>query len=304
LKHNCQKLTEIVQDITFQATNIRNLGQEKLAAAFAAKERIEKVIETEGKEIVARKILGKDFLGVEEVKKAFNIEEEIELPPIPFSWKEIKRAKELGQMLILRIDRRSDGVPLTMVNIKKLLNNHTADGTVLLEEEEFSSYESFYSYETPAAGWALVSKTELLDTDDQTYVEQTDSIVDYLEEIYRDEMPEVYQKAISEYILARPIILKLLESPRDTKGAEILESLAITKLTRQSPIEFVYDSVVLRQNYGEVFMLGKYIWTRLIDSSGCFVDLGFQYEDSGVIIDNTHPAAFYSFLVACVSLSR
>ncbi len=70
----------------------------------------------------AREIMGeREVMGPEEVKKAFGIEvPESEVPPIPFNETELKRAKELGQFLVLRVDKTQDGQPLTM---QKLMNN-------------------------------------------------------------------------------------------------------------------------------------------------------------------------------------
>ncbi|MCX6782123.1 MAG: hypothetical protein NTW66_03340 [Candidatus Magasanikbacteria bacterium] len=51
----------------------------------------------------AERIFGEDFHGPEAVEKTFDFHvRESEVPPIPFSQEDLERAKELGQMLILR----------------------------------------------------------------------------------------------------------------------------------------------------------------------------------------------------------
>ena len=61
----------------------------------------------------ARELLGEDLIGPEEIEKTWGVRPE-EIPDIPFSREELERAKEMGQMLLLRVDRTEDGKPMSM----------------------------------------------------------------------------------------------------------------------------------------------------------------------------------------------
>src|SRR3989339_855277 len=61
----------------------------------------------------AKELLGEDLIGPEEVEKTWGVRPE-EIPDIPFSREELERAKEMGQMLVLRVDRTEDGKPMSL----------------------------------------------------------------------------------------------------------------------------------------------------------------------------------------------
>src|SRR3989344_7705133 len=89
---------------------------------------IEKSIEILGKENV---------FGSADVEKTWGVK--VEAPPIPLSKEDLERAKELGQMLMLRIDKTEDGKPLTVQAMSALLaDRYTkgAQGVPVYEQEK------------------------------------------------------------------------------------------------------------------------------------------------------------------------
>ena len=59
------------------------------------------------------------MFGPADVEKTWGVK--VEAPPIPFSKEDLERAKELGQMLMLRIDKTKDGKPLSMEAMHEIL---------------------------------------------------------------------------------------------------------------------------------------------------------------------------------------
>jgi len=122
----------------------------------------------------AKEILGKEnVFDHEAIKVAFgaeNIQINLEqIPNVPFSEEELERAKELGQFLILRVDKTADGQSLTMERMNKLLADEfkeTGKGKILFKTDDSGNIEAnawyknedFFLEEIPKLSWALVTK--------------------------------------------------------------------------------------------------------------------------------------------------
>jgi len=241
----------------------------------------------------ANEIMGNDYLGSEAVEKAFDIKLEInEIPAIPFSMGELEKAKELGQMLILR-------QPITMEQINDSLGGKVKDGKKLLysvdestgklKDDAWYKDEEFYKNEKPEAKWALISKEVIPDSESKNYLDQTDKIVGYLQnQVFKDKpMPKEYQEAIDDYLKAKVEIAKTMKSDWE-KAAEMLEGLKITELTRQSPAEALYDLVLYFQTNGEKLLPNRYTWTKHRDSVGELVFVG-SFGSGGVNVRRWGP---------------
>ena len=109
----------------------------------------------------AKEILQENYLGPEAIEKAFGIRLNPEnIPPILFTKEELERAKELGQSLILRMDKAPDGQPLTMQKMQELLQpqfTSEAKGKIL-DNTDWYQNEDFFTKETPKLHWALASR--------------------------------------------------------------------------------------------------------------------------------------------------
>ncbi len=101
----------------------------------------------------AQEIMSKDFLCPEAIAKAFPgiTLETKNIPNIPFSKEDLLRAKELGQCLILHVDKAPDGAPMTMQKIIELRQGMTGDGKKLLysfgEQKQGMKSNAWYANE-------------------------------------------------------------------------------------------------------------------------------------------------------------
>lgn len=228
----------------------------------------------------AKEILKQDFLGKEEIERAFDIKiEDKDIPEIPFTKEDIEKAKELGQFLILRTDKIDKKTPLTIENLNKHLKGKTKEGGKILYSDSYKS-EDLYKTEIPKLSWALTSKELIPDSTSKNYLQQTELIVKYLKEkVFKDtDISESYQQAITEFEAQKDEIEKLMTTDWK-KAAEKLEKLQINQLTRQTPVETIYDLIAYLHTNNQRLLENKYTWTKRRDSDGGLVGVGFF--DSG-----------------------
>lgn len=258
---------------------------------------------------IAREKLGDDFIGPEEIRAAFGDEVEIsEIPPIPFSPEALEKAKELGQMLVLRVDKAADGSPLTMLKIHDILNDRLdADGrgeVLRSRDDEWKMKSDFYTKESAANGWALVSKETVPDSTSKNYLQQTETLVNYLQnEVFAGKpLPEEYQSAIDEFEREKASIAELISSDWK-KATEKLEALQVNQLTRQTPVEALYDLMVRYQQTDERLLTDIYTWTNRRLSGGALVCVGY-FKSDGVGVYGYEPGYADSNLGVSFSRSR
>lgn len=191
---------------------------------------------------MAKRIMGKDFLGAEAVNKAWEcVLKDEDLPKIPFSRQELWEAKERGEFLIFRIDYRT--VPLTMKVMNEFQEEYFKEQFVkfLLDKDKLEG-QDFYDKQVPRYGWALVGKGVIENTKDENAIEQLEIVIDYLKnEVYKDRpLPPEYQEAVEEYEKKKnePDIKRY--GWGRLKVTDFME-LKINQLTKQTPVEFFYD---------------------------------------------------------------
>lgn len=212
---------------------------------------------------IAEKILGKEgILGSETVEKVFgvNLSPE-EIPAIPFSIEDIKRAKELDQFLVLRINKTQSGEPLTVAKMGAYLTDKIGGEVFFYGQTEngepYNHHNSgeVYNYDKnkiPDFGWALTSKKIITGSPhgESTYLEQTKLLSDHLKnKVFKDmDMPAQYGEAIEEFNnylkenfknKSDQEIKKLLQDR--SKFVPEITNLKINQLTRHSLIEAMYD---------------------------------------------------------------
>ena len=143
----------------------------------------------------AREILGEDnFIGPEDIHNTFGFTPET-IPPIPFSRKEIVRAKELGQQLILYVDTK-DGVPFTLEGMIDSADNKTSDGGPIVYDRETLNVCEVTDV-CPRSAWRLTTPKVLKNTINKNYLDQTEALINYLRDaVFKDtELPESYQRS-------------------------------------------------------------------------------------------------------------
>ncbi len=86
-------------------------------------QKVEVIIDIDQQIEKAQEIMGEnEVMGPSEVEKAFGIKiEESEIPNIPFTEAQLERAKELGQFLVLRVDKAQDKKTLSMLKMHEIL---------------------------------------------------------------------------------------------------------------------------------------------------------------------------------------
>jgi len=237
----------------------------------------------------AREIIGKEnFVGPPEIQIAFGFEPELStVPEIPFTEDDLEKAKELEQMLVLRVDKAPDGSPLTMQKIKEITGNKVKDGGEVFYDQDWYEDEEFYKGETVNAGWALVSKEFIPESTSKNYLEQTEVAIDYLRnQVFAGKpLPKEYQDAIDEFESQKTEIAGLLGSDWQS-ASEKLAKLSITGLIRQSPVEAIYDLTTHFQNTEERLLPEAYAWTSRRDSGGSLVDVGDVGSDGVGVYDD------------------
>jgi len=284
---------EVILQKTFELKGIFGITSESALEGEIA-EQIEK----------AKEILGNDCLGPNEVKKAFGIEiKSTEVPSIPFSAAELEKAKSLGQFLVLRVNHDLDGSPLTMQRMEGLLKTRyeSEDEKVLYDTDWYES-EKFFTEETPEMEWALTSKEVIPDSTDKNYLHQTDTLKDYLNQVFPEGLPAEYQEAVQEFTSQRDEIERLISDDWKEAAAR-LEALKITQLTRKTPVETLYDLLMYHQNNGERPLENMYSWTNRRYSGGRLVYVGF-FESVRVFVPARGPDSRSDGLGVSFSRSR
>ena len=243
----------------------------------------------------AKEIFGKkDVLSIEEIEKTFGIKVRAEdVPNIPFSKEELKRAKELNQFLILRVDKAKDGTEITMKKMYEMLSEEfkkEGHGKILYDTDWYEK-EEFFTKDKPKLSWSLVSKEIIPDSNSKNYLEQTERIIDYVKDsVFKGKtMPKEYQDALKEFAEKKSELQRLMNDDWQ-KATQLLADLAITKLTRQSPAEFIYDVLAYFKNNKERLMENIYTWTSRRDSGGRLVSVG-GFGSGGVRVSGGRPGS-------------
>jgi hypothetical protein len=256
----------------------------------------------------AREILGENFFGPDEIEKVFaaNIET---VPDIPFSREELERAKELGQQLILQVDAMTNAkkkhVPLTLESLKQRFTKAHDDKPIWYEQDWYNN-EDLFKKEKPRTGWRLTSKDLVPGSTSKSYLEQTDVLIEHLQQqVFKGmKLPKQYEDAIAEFKLKRSGIEPLAKSGTDAEwrqGSQMLVDLAITKLTRELSVEVMYRLILNDQTLKDKPLPSTYTWTASLGPGGTLVHVGF-FGEKGVRGLRSHPDTRYGTLG--VSFSR
>ena len=241
----------------------------------------------------AVEILGKEnVFGPKEVEKTFGVRL-AEVPGIPFSVQEIERAKEMGQMLVLRVEKTEDGKPMSIGTISDIVvKKWKSEGSAMLRTHDgWKSFigEEAFTKNAPRSGWALVSREVLSDSLSKNYIEQTEVLIKTLKEkAFKDmELPEAYQEAIEEFQSQKDELTKLM-TENWQEAAKRLSTLKITQLTRQSLEEVVYDLAIYYDSNKKRLLADKYARTSSLEPVGRLVRVG-GFKSDGVLGSGWEP---------------
>jgi len=242
----------------------------------------------------AKEIMGSDFMGPDEIQKAFDVEV-TDVPQIPFSKEELEKAKELGQFLILRVDKDQKGTNLTLKRIEEIIQpKWEASGKGKLFRDDRWSLErsEFFDNETPRAGWALTSKEIVEDTRYKELLGQMSGMTDYLEkEVFpNNEVPDDFKKAIAEFKAEEGKLIDLTGPNGNlSEAAEIIGKLKITEIVIPSASEVFYDAITFYENTGKKLLDGYCCTTstHFFPSHGTFVWISWFGQPDGTTVNST-----------------
>jgi MoxR-like ATPase len=246
-------------------------------------------------------ILGKEnVLGPAAVEEAFGVKLQ-EVPVIPFSRAELQEAAKLKQMLVLRIDKTKEGKPMNMDEISKVFRGRFSNdpqGGVLATPEGWRLFvggEAF-SKDVPRAGWALVSKELIPGSTGKNYLEQTNLLLDYIFfKVFRSgPVPEIYAVALGEFNDEYEALKKLL-STDPLEAARRLSELKITKLSRHSLVEAVYDVSLRMDATGQRSLAFSDTLTSTRAQNGDFVHIG-NFSSRGLSGNARNPGNVSDFV--------
>ena len=250
----------------------------------------------------AETLFGQDFLGPEQIEKAFGIKID-DVPEIQFSLDELRQAKDRGEMLVLYTDKAPDGQSLTMEKMFVLLKpQFDKDGKGgVLYNTEWCRDEDFFKKEAPKAKWGLVGKDFIPNSTDKNYLQQTEALADFVKNtVFKGQpIPPEYQEAIREFEIQKGDIGKLLGSDWGEAGKR-LAALKLTQMTRTSPVEDAYRLLAYFQNSGDKLLPATVNWTNRRASDGYFVYLG-NFGSFGVLVYRWNPGLQVPDIGVCFS---
>lgn len=229
----------------------------------------------------AIEILGKEnVLGPKEVEKTFGVRVE-NIPEIPFSPEELERAREMNMMLVLRVDKTKDGKPMSLEAMNEIVADRwdtERKGRLLDTAEGWRDSvlgSEAYSTTSVSAGWALTTKDVLPNSTKKNYIEQTEIIVQSLREnVFKGmEIPKHFVDAIAEFESKKDYFAELMGRDPE-KAAQELAELSITKLTRATIQDCIYDLALYYDTYGKRLLGNRYAWSGSLSWDGSLVDLG------------------------------
>lgn len=255
--------------------------------------------------IQARQILGKaSVMGPEEIYKAFGVVLAPEqIPDIPFNLQDLKNAKRLNQFLVLRIDRRAKKIPLTIQNLHSSCQPTFTEnkyGRILYSIDWYKN-EEFYTTTVSRPGWYLVDRHPVKKSlDNKNFSDQTKLIVEYLtKEIFANDLPEIFRSAIREFEQAVYEIDELMKTNWQATAKRFAD-LSINNLCRRTPVEIVYDFLIVFFNNKERLLEKYYDWTSSLDADGYLVYVGGG-AGNGLSVSGSRPGLCGPALGWCLS---
>jgi hypothetical protein len=250
----------------------------------------------------ALEIMGElQFIGPEDIQKTFGFTPE-NIPVIQFSTEELERAKELGQQLILYVDKDENNNPLTTREMKKRLPEKTQSGKTFFYNDWYDDDEELNDT-TPSKGWRLTTPEVIEKSTSKNYLEQTETLIKYLEnEVFKDtDMPEKFQQAITEFNTNKDEISDLMGS--DWKeAAKKLANLEINKLTREQSSEIIYRLAINEKKFKTENLENTWSWSNSVGSGGSLVHVG-DFDSRGLFVGRNDPRDGSGIVGVCFSRS-
>ncbi len=328
------------QDAKFRITNIHELHQQLVDAMKNAQEfseqnsiaqKIKLTLEKEINELqkllglridIAREIMGENFYGSEEIERAFGFKVlSSEIPPIPYSKKQLRNAMRRGDMLILRVAHDNEGKQMTLKRIQELIDQHPSSAVQksLLGHSHGYTIEKFFHTDHLIAEWRIVGSRFIKDPNrfvnmyekpsiGANYMEQTRILRSYLKsinELTDEEERECTDKKLYKICEQTKVAwddpTQLVHISNLKKYAKKLANLKINRHHRRSPAEMVYDFILQKNRNPNLFFSNKRDASRTLSSLETFVCVGYLDDPNlshleGMVEPNR--GSFYTGLIA------
>jgi len=212
----------------------------------------------------ARNIFGEDFFGPEEIAETFGIKLSPEqIPPLDIDPAQLKLARPRRlpdqMMLVLGVDKASDGTPLTIEKmeqilqprfLKRILRRITRQNNDrVLAKDSYYHGQSFFTKDTPRFGWFLVAKNTF-GTDQTTYLEQTQKIGNRFDGTEEFTAKKSLLEQIKYLRLQTHDLQEMAKTDPDQAAAE-LSHLALNRIFRQTPVETIYTLMLYFHKTGK-----------------------------------------------------
>lgn len=208
----------------------------------------------------AKRIIGEDFFGPEEIAETFGVRlSPKQIPPLDINPAQLKLARP-GQlpnrmMLVLGVDKAADGTPLTIEKMEQILRPRflrritRRDNGRILAKDSYYRGQTFFDKATPRLGWFLVAKNTL-GTDQTTYLEQTQKIGNRFDgtEDFTAKKPLLEQ---IKYLRLRNHDLQELAKTDPDQAATEFSYLALNRIFRQTPVETIYTLMLYFHKTGK-----------------------------------------------------
>ncbi len=257
----------------------------------------------------AKEIMGYLMIGPDEIEQKFQTHiDDSEVPPMPFTLADLKRAKERGDRLLLRIDKiknvEGDYDDLTLEYMSQLQQSRDLryyqhrfnyrlmvyrpkpgfPAAYLIDEKKFDeSLRQALNFDTPRTGWVLIEKPikkfkfSLLDST----VELRNRVASWADD---NELADCSDEKLEEIAFLKEI------NPK--KMMESLIKLKVNQKYRRTPVEFFYDEAVFgHYDLDEYFDESGHVrfgvddliqseQTLATDSNGNFMKVFLQFNKS------------------------
>ncbi|MFO0702530.1 MAG: hypothetical protein U0514_01475 [Candidatus Andersenbacteria bacterium] len=213
----------------------------------------------------AESILGRDVIGPKQVSEFLKIEiPERDIPPLPFSKRDIDVAKENDLVLIFRVQHDEEGAPLTAERLSKLVLRHVPKGEQAYYGGEFVSRDDFN--DSVRRSWALVSREPSIKG---RYDKLPELAKEYVERIFSGNPPEELKSAIADFE----------QKPGPVKGP--IGDYRLSELTMPKFLDAYYDKAMLKIGLGLDDSLEGPSHTLTPSPRGILATEGWEYSGHG-----------------------
>ena len=265
---------------------------------FVTWEKALKIMEKNGQEF---------FLGPDDIEATFGFKLEAkDIPKIPFSQEEIERHQELGDMLVLNVNKTPDGIPLTIEEmieramktigsnvierdkdsepIKHLLYKGQFDEQGKLKSEAWFSGEAEIKKQTPRLGWQFVSPNILSDSTDKNYLAQIEFLMENARtKFFNGTLPPEYQQAETQFQQEKAKIQQFIQNNNYGEASKVLSDLKISQLLREPMQNTLFRYLVAFKKGQQLFTDGKYSWSNSSSTDGSLLFFGVAVAEGAFV---------------------